>query len=80
MAFRNRVTEQPLLPNEFWVVSAEWKAGHDKRRVQLENIHTTEKAALKDWERIDPESRTETDFKRHPIRHFRTIEQANGEG
>lgn len=75
MTFRNRVTEQPLLPDEFWIVSAEWKGGHNNRRIQLENIHTSEKAARADWQRLDPATRTETGFKRHPLRHFRTLEQ-----
>lgn len=74
MAFRNRVTEGSLLPDEFWLVSAEWKGGHNLRRIQLENIHTTEAEAIKDWQRLEPEARTETDFKRHPIRHFRALE------
>ena len=75
MADRNRVTERPILPDEFWVVTAQWRGGHNKRPIRLENIHFTEKAARKDWGRLDPAKREETEFRRHPLRHFKLQEQ-----
>lgn len=84
-SFRNQVTEKPILPNEFWVVSAEWRGGYDRRKFQLENIHLTQRAAKVDWERLTPENHNaqhnrpadfDAGFVRHDIRHFRVV----GEG
>jgi hypothetical protein len=79
MADRNRVTEKPVLPNTFWVVTTEWRGGHDQRKVQLENIHYSEKAALADWEKQTVERHNlsygrepdyDSGFERHPLRKF----------
>lgn len=88
MTFRNRVTEQPPLPSEFWIVSAEWRGGHDSRKFLLENIHTTRKAAQADWERLTPQAHNQAHnkpdnfnagFVRHSIRHF-TADTENKHG
>jgi hypothetical protein len=79
MADRNRVTEKQVLPNTFWVVTTEWRGGHDQRKVQLENIHYSEKAALADWEKQTKEKHNssynfeldyDSGFVRHPLRKF----------
>lgn len=83
MPFRNRVTEQGILPDEFWMVSAEWRGGHDRRKFHLENLHLTEKAARADWERLTPENHNtqhnrpieyDAGFVRRPIKHFRCVD------
>jgi hypothetical protein len=79
MADRNRVTEKQLLPNTFWAVTTEWRGGNDQRKVQLENIHFSEKAALADWEKQTVERHNlsygyepdrDSGFVRHPLRKF----------
>jgi hypothetical protein len=79
MADRNLVTEKQLLPKTFWVVSAEWRGGHNQRKIQLENIHFSRKAALADWEKLTKENHNlpykrapdyDSGFVRHPIRKF----------
>lgn len=79
MADRNSVTEKPLLPNTFWVVTAEWRGGDNQRKIQLENIHYSEKSALADWERLTKENHNrsynrepdyDSGFVRHPLRKF----------
>lgn len=79
MADRNSVTEKPILPNTFWVVTTEWRGGHDKRKLQLENIHYSEKAARSDWEKQTKERHNlsynqepdyDSGFVRHPLRKF----------
>lgn len=79
MADRNRVTEKPVLPNTLWVVTAEWRGGHNQRKIQLENVHYSEKSARADWEKqtkehhnlaykLDPDY--DSGFVRHPLRKF----------
>jgi hypothetical protein len=79
VADRNNVTEKQVLPNTFWVVTAEWRGGCDDRKIQLENIHFSQKAAFADWERLTKENHNlsykrdpdyDSGFVRHPIRKF----------
>ncbi len=79
MADRNHVTEKQVLPNTFWVVSAEWRGGHNQRKIQLENIHYSQKSALADWEKQTKENNNlsykrdpdyDSGFVRHPLRKF----------
>lgn len=79
MADRNRVTEKQILPNTLWVVTTEWRGGNDQRKIQLENIHYSEKAALADWEKqteerhnlsYDRDADHDSGFVRHPLRKF----------
>jgi hypothetical protein len=79
MADRNNVTEKQVLPNTFWVVTSEWRGGHNQRKIQLENIHYSEKAALADWEKQTKEKHNssynleldyDSGFVRHPLRKF----------
>ena len=79
MADRNNLTEKQLLPNTFWVVTAEWRGGYNDRKIQLENIHFSQKAALADWEKLTKENHNlahrrapdyDSGFVRHPIRKF----------
>ncbi len=86
MADWNRVTERgPRVGSALWLVSAEWRGGHDNRVIRLDNIHQTEAAAQADWERLTPENHNaacrhpawaDCGFVRHPIRMF--VEQSNG--
>lgn len=79
MADRNSVTEKQILPNTFWVVTSEWRGGHNQRKIQLENIHYSEKSALADWEKQTKEHHNrsysqdpdyDSGFVRHPLRKF----------
>lgn len=79
MADRNIVTEKTILPNTFWVVTAEWRGGHNQRKIQLENIYFSEKAARTNWEKLTKERHNEhynlapdynSGFVRHPLRKF----------
>lgn len=79
MADRNRVTEKQILPNTFWVVTTEWRGGNDQRKIQLENIHYSEKSALADWEKqtkerhnlsYDRDPDHDSGFIRHSLRKF----------
>lgn len=75
----NRVTERPYLSGTIWIVSAEWRGGHDQRVFRLENIHVDASSAHADWERLTPDSHNralgradnfDSGFVRHPIRIF----------
>lgn len=78
----NRVTEKPSVPAgaTLWLVSAEWRGGHDGRIIRLQNIHLSEISAREDWERLTPEAHNQKfgfadgedhGFVRHPMRAFR---------
>ena len=81
MADWNRVTEKPHPTGPtLWLVSAEWRGGHDKRVIRLHNIYTSESHAQSDWDRLTPERHNEqygrdadydAGFVRFPIRVFR---------
>jgi hypothetical protein len=82
MADWNRITEKPHpAPNsKMWLVSAEWRGGHDRRIFRLHNIFLDEKSAVVEWEKLTPErfkmfynkkdADAETTFVRFPIRCF----------
>jgi len=76
----NRVTEKPRTGGTIWIVSAEWRGGHDQRKFLLENVHRSHAEALVDWERLTPENHArnfglppdaDRGFVRHPIRVFK---------
>ena len=80
MADRNRVVTGTATPSALWLVVAEWRGGHDKQVFSVQNIHTDEKAARADWERLTPENHNvqhgypadyDAGFKCHPLRCFK---------
>lgn len=86
---RNRVTSGDLAGDRLWLVSAEWRAGHDRRRVRLENVYDTEAAAQTKWECLTPEAHNaaygfpqdfDAGFVRHPIRVFAAMREGVDRG
>lgn len=83
MSIFNRVTEKPRIGKAMWLVSAEWRGGHDRRLFRLDNLHHSEVEAKADWDRLTLENHNkglgnaedfDAGFVRHPIRKF--IEEA----
>lgn len=79
MADWNRVTERPLPARTIWMVSAEWRGGHDMRIFRVDNIYEDEKTARAEWADMTPENHssafglpigTDGGFKRHPLREY----------
>lgn len=81
MADWNRVTEQSHPSSDkLWLVSAEWRGGHDRRVIRLHNIYCSEREARADWERLTPENHNrqygrpldfDAGFARLPLRVFK---------
>ena len=76
----NKVTEKPFLGPQMWLVSAEWRGGHDRRVIRLMNLHDTLAAAETEWDSLTVEAHRrdysqpadfDPGFLRHPIRMFR---------
>ena len=80
MADWNRVTEKPHPGDTLWLVTADWRGGHNQRTIRLHNIYTNEKEALAEWEQLTAENHNlrcgylsdfDSGFKRFPIRVFK---------
>lgn len=87
MAEFNRVTEQQFAGKDLWIVAAEWRGGHNRRVIRLENIFFSNGEALAAWESQTAENHNmkhglpadyDAGFVRHPLRQY-TLKQADTE-
>ena len=83
MARFNSVTEKAAIGPSLWLVSAEWRGGHDRRVFRLSNLHETEAAAKADWDRLTVENHRKSygqpedfdpGFARLPLRKFQEVQ------
>lgn len=79
LTLSNRVTEKAWSGDRLWLVSAEWRGGHDKRPFKLENIYRDEASAKAAYDYLTTENHNanlgrsadyDSKFVRHPIRVF----------
>lgn len=73
------VTEKPFYGSDLWLVSAEWRGGHDRRVIRLQEVFGNKSAAQARWDELTPERHNklflkpegfDAGFIRHQIRHF----------